>query len=60
MSKPTSINDGVQLINQASDEERRMEAHLVATKVQGGFGHEFLIFWKMMQGRSLRISPIPL
>jgi hypothetical protein len=60
MRKPTSINAGVQLINQASDEGRLMEARLASTKVQGGFGHEFLVFRKMMQGGSLRISPIPL
>jgi hypothetical protein len=60
MSKLTSINISVQLINRVSDEGRRMEARLATTKVQGGFSHEFLAFQKMMQGRSLRISPITL
>jgi hypothetical protein len=57
MNKLTSINAGRQLINQANGEGRRMEARLVATKVQGDFGHEFLVSQKPMQGRSLRISP---
>jgi hypothetical protein len=50
----------MQLINQESSEEHHMEARPAATKVREDIGHEFHVFWKMMRGRSLRISPIPL
>jgi hypothetical protein len=60
MSQLTSIEAGMQPISQASDEEHSMEARLAATKVRQDIGHELLVFRKMMQGRTLRISPTPL
>jgi hypothetical protein len=57
MSKPTSIDAGRQLINQASDEGRCMEARPATTNVQEDFSREFLVFQKPMTGRSLQISP---
>jgi hypothetical protein len=60
MSKLTSIDAGIQPTSEENDAEHHMEARPAATKVREDIGHEFHVFWKMMRGRSLRISPIPL
>jgi hypothetical protein len=59
MIKLTLIDASRQPINQANDEGHcpRMEARLAATKAQGGFDREFLVFQKPTQGTSLRIYP---
>jgi hypothetical protein len=60
MSKLTSIDAGMQPINQANGEGRgylHMGVHLAAIKVKGGFDHESLISQKPMQGRLPRIFP---
>jgi hypothetical protein len=59
MNKLALIDTGWKPINQANDEGccPRMEARLAATKAQGGFDREFLVFQKPTQGTSLRIYP---